>query len=100
MVQPNPYARGRWYQLFIESDGSKYVKGDCDIEIEISSTYATLPPGFHVVDVIADVTSNAATAANYSWLTRFNADGTQAIILPPKANFTSAYIYVFGYIGE
>lgn len=90
--------KGRWYKLFIESDGVDYVPGACDIEIEISSTYAKLPEGFHVLDSKYDVHFvDTGSAANTSFVLRNYADGRQGITLPAKANFDYMTIYVYGY---
>lgn len=91
-----PLDKGRYYRFFVESNGSAYSLTDADIEeATISSTYLMLPKGYKVLDTVYDVTSTTATAANMSSVIRFGSDGAQGVALPPKANMTDAYIYIY-----
>lgn len=90
--------KGRWYQIFIESDGVDYIHTKSDIEYETSSNYAKFPEGFHVLDTKYDVHFDAtATATNTSFILRNYAGGQQGIILPMKNVFDYATIWVYGY---
>ena len=96
----NPYAIGRWYRIFIESDGTdrKITQTDIDAsEIEISGDYLKMPFAFHVIDVKYDImSSNGGAASALGGLKIYN-DGCQAIAIPKADVYDSAYIYVFGY---
>lgn len=95
----NPYSKGKWYRLFLESDGVDYTLTNNDIVGgHISGQYFECPEGFHVVDCKFDINTIVNDAAeDLHHITRVYADGTQAIILPKKTKFDWAYIYVFGY---
>lgn len=94
----NPYAKGRWYRFFIESDGESIKITEMDLEVQHSSSYLQMPEGFHIVDTKHDIhTVSGGNAANMSHVLRVYADGRQGVILPNKDNFDYGYIYVFGY---
>lgn len=96
----HPYdLQGRWYKLFIESDGSTLKLTTSDIEdVDISGTGIKFPIGFHVVDSVYDIHSvphtGLATMAPdlYGY-----ADGSQGIYKPLAHAFDYANIYVYGY---
>lgn len=92
----NPYAIGRWYRLFIESDPEGHKLTQCDIEgAEISGNYVKFPPKFHILQTIHDIkfTSSVTVTENI----KTYADGSEAVILPSKDTFDSGYVYVFGH---
>lgn len=97
----NPYAKGRWYKFFIESDGNDYTMTTSDIEEAfIAYNYLRFPIGFRVLDHIVDCNTHAAPtsllAVNVSALT----DGRQGVALPAKENFDYLTMYVFGHFGD
>ncbi|MBQ0139411.1 MAG: hypothetical protein KBT36_08950 [Kurthia sp.] len=95
----NPYNKGRWYRIFIESDGNDITITESDLNCEISAGYMKMPKGFHIIDEMMDIHSiEGGTAANIGFINRIYADGIQATDLPPVKNFDYAYVYVFGYI--
>lgn len=98
----NPYSKGRWYRLFIESDGTTSKITESDItDAAISGTYIKFPSGFHVLDTIYDITTNTeGTASSVQNGVRIYNDGKQAIAIPAVDVYTSAYIYIFGYNGD
>lgn len=95
----DPYKIGRWYRFFIESDGESIFLTESDIEdAVVSGTRIKLGEDFHVIDVKYDITSIAGgSAAGVQNSTYIYADGTQAVNIPAKDLFTSAYVYVFGH---
>lgn len=95
----NPYAKGRWYRLFVESDGTAYTITESDLEVEISGQYVKMPENFHVLDTVYDIDAvTGGTAADMNKVIRIYNDGRQAISLPASALFDYTYVYVFGYI--
>ena len=94
----NPYSQGRWYRLFIESDGSDITLTESDLEdAAVSGTRIKLGEDFHALDVVADVHSTAGTAGAVAGGIYIYADGQQAVNTPAKDQFDYATIYVFGY---
>ena len=97
----NPYAKGRWFRVFIESDGNTPTITDSDIPVENSTQYIKFPKDFHVIDVKYDVNSTAGeTVANMDVATRYYNDNAQAVSLPPVAHYDYMYLYVFGYYAD
>lgn len=91
--------KGRWYEAFIESDGSDYTLTTCDLDAAISSSTLKLPLGFNVVDVKQNYHMDAPAEAktiNINSL-KFYADGKIGISLLDKTAFDYANIYIFGY---
>lgn len=94
----NPYVKGRWYRIFIESDGTDKKIIESDIEVTFSGNNIKMPEGFHVIDRTYDINCvehDAATSIAMDVMSY--ADGTQGIVGPAAKVFDWAYIYVFGY---
>lgn len=92
------YNRGRWYRVFVESDGNNYTLHKNQIAEEFSSNHLKLIKGFHVVtyghDYTFTSTDNAMTIDDGLYI---YADGTTALNVAKANVFSSAYLYVFGY---
>lgn len=95
----NPYAKGRWYRFFIESNGEAITLVESDIEdAVVSGTRIKMPVGFHCMEEIYDISAvPGGTAAGMQHSTYIYADGCQAVNIPAKDLFDWAYVYVFGY---
>ena len=95
----NPrYNKGKWRQIFVESDGTNYTLKSNDIVTEISSNKIKLAKDFHVTDFGYDYTFNTPTSAgsveNGLYLYK---DGTLSIEIASADKFTSLCVSVFGY---
>lgn len=90
----DPFAKGRWYRFFIESDGSEYKLTESDVEgATIDSTFLHLPAGYQIIEKCYQVHSTAAFTLNISL--KSYADGSQAASLPAKTGFDYGYFYIF-----
>lgn len=92
------YDRGRWYRIFIESDGNNYNIHSNPIANEISGNHLKLKKDFHVVtlDIDYTFTTNSGASLVETGLYLY-ADGTVSVNLEETSKFSSAFIYVFGY---
>ena len=92
------YNKGRWYRIFIESNGTDYVLHNNQIATEFSSNHLKLKDRFHVVtyghDYTFTTTENAIPIDDGLYL---YADGTVALNVAKANTFSSAYLFVFGY---
>ena len=92
------YNKGRWYRIFIESDGTNYVLHENQITTEFSSNHLKLKKGFHVVTYGHDytfITTDSATSIDDGLY--LYADGTVSLNVAKANTFSTAYLYVFGY---
>lgn len=97
----NPYAKGRWYRVFIESDGTTPTLTEDDLGCALSNAYLQMPEDFHVVDVKYDIHSvTTAEVKTNNMAIRLYADGKQAITIAPVTNYDWQYVYVFGYFDK
>lgn len=96
----DPYAKGRWYKIFLESDGSKFTITQSDLEgVSVAGTILKTVEHFHILDAIFDVNTVATGSAQAQTVQLYSAaDGIQGINLPKVASFDYATIYIFGYI--
>lgn len=94
----NPYSKGRWYRIFMESDGTTNKITDSDLEITQSGNNLKMPEGFHVIDKKYDIHSVAhdAQVTIAADLIGY-ADGSQGIQGPQAKAYDWAYIHIFGY---
>lgn len=92
------YDKGRWYRIFIESDGSSYKVHNNTITEKISENHLKFKKAFHVVTLEIDYTftKNSGASVVESGLYLY-ADSTLAVNLVTPDKFTSACMYVFGY---
>lgn len=92
------YNKGRWYSIFVESDGTNYVLHENPIALEFSANHLKLKEKFHVVnyghDYVFTTTENAVSIDDGLYL---YADGSIALNVAKANTFSSAYLYVFGY---
>lgn len=97
-IKDPQHNRGKWYRIFIESDGTDYKVHDNPITGELSGNTLKFKKGFHVVkhetDYIFRENSGASVIESGLYL---YADGTVYANLESASKFTSACIYVFGY---
>lgn len=92
------YNKGRWRQIFVESDGKNYTLKNDDIVTEISSNKIKLTKDFHVTDFGYDYTFNTPTnAGSVEHGLYLYKDGTLALEIASADKFTSLCISVFGY---
>lgn len=92
------YNKGRWYRIFVESDGTNYVLHENPIALEFSENHLKLKEKFHVVhyghNYTFTTTKNAVSIDDGLYL---YADGSIALNVAKANTFSSAYLYVFGY---
>lgn len=94
----NPYAKGRWYRIFMESDGTTQTIVEDDLGVTLNGNNINAPKDFHIVDTMYDINCVAHTGtANMAIDLIGYADGTEGIAGPVPKAFDWAYIYVFGY---
>ena len=92
------YSKGRWYRIFVESNGTDYVLHDNQIATEFSSNHLKLKEKFHVVNYGHDYAfTSTESAINIDSGLYLYADGTVALNVAKANTFSSAYLYVFGY---
>lgn len=97
IVSYNPYAKGRWYRFFVESDGSVKTLTESDIKgAVLENNLIKLPVGNRILDVIFDINCiPSATGSMISNEVNLTAEGKQSITLPDASVFDYAYIYAF-----
>lgn len=94
----NPFSKGRWYRIFMESDGTTSKITDSDLNVSLSGSNLKMPKGFHVVDTKYDINCVAHDAAVNMIIDLIGyADGSQGFPGPVAKAYDYAYIYVFGY---
>lgn len=88
--------RGRWYELFIESDGSGYTVTKNPIDgAELVNGIIKLPEGFHIIDVKWNMHSFGASCQHIANMVQCYEDGTQGLVLPQVNCFDSLRIYAY-----
>lgn len=97
----DPYkVPGRWVKFFLESDNTKYTLTTSDLAgCSVSTTYLSIPSGMHILTYMMDINTEGGTAtsaANATFTLRRNANGTQALTLPPVTHCD--YVTVYAYI--
>lgn len=97
-----PYmTKGRWYRAFIESDGNEYKLTNCDLKgCMVRGTHLALPVGFHVLNVLYDITFEDGASVDLDTHVKCYANGRQAFNMPDKTTFTDMYVYFYGYQAE
>lgn len=93
------FNQGRWYEFFVESDGSSYTMTTSDLEgATISGSYVKMPTGFHVVDSLIDCNNfEVSSQTSVTCVLRQFTDGCQGAVLPSKNNMDWCRLFVFGY---
>lgn len=94
----DPYAKGRYYRAFVESDGVAKLT-EKDIEgMDLVDDSIAMPAGFHVVDYIIDFNALAGSAPVDFWKgITILADGRQAVHIPEGTAYDYAHVFIFGY---
>ena len=96
----DPKARGRYFHVFVESDGAAASITDKDLDgFTLGTAEIVCPADFHVIDYEIDIHSIAHAAATEYWkgLT-IGTDGKQAVHIPDADSFDYADFWIFGYI--
>lgn len=96
-VDYNPYSKGRWHRIFVESNGSTISITESDIEgTVLEDNLIKLPLGNRILDVVCDVNCvSSSTTSIISNDVSITSEGKQAVKLPDASVFDYAYIYVF-----
>lgn len=98
MTGYNPFAKGRWYKTFIESDGTARVTTSDFQNPSISSGALVCPMNLRIVDYIVDAHAiEPDSAKTWSKGIRTYAAGMQAVLLPDASTYDYADVYVFAY---
>jgi len=95
---PYDISNGRWYRVFLESDGNSIFVTETDIEVDLSCTGIKLPKDFHVLTTMHDINSveHSSTITMMQDLYGYP-DGSQGVYKPIANAFDWAYVYIFGY---
>lgn len=94
----NPYSKGRWYRIFMESDGTKQTIVEDDLGCIMHGNNIGTPEGFHIIDTKYDINCVEHDASVSMAIDLIGyADGTEGIAGPVPKAFDWAYIYIFGY---
>lgn len=96
----NPaFTRGRWYKVFVESDGTELKITTSDIDgVTVQGRAVGFPIGFHIIDVVCDY-ENLDTVANID-LTPYIRSANDKFNIWVAENFArydAVNLYVFGY---
>lgn len=93
------YEKGRWYEIFVESDGNAYTLTYTDLEgvSEFGSNYVKLPKDFHVVDLLEDISATATVSTAFPLALKLVDADELGIVMPSKGAIDWVKIYVFGY---
>ena len=96
----DPFANGRWYKIFLESNGTKVSIIESDIDGNIYSRYFTPIKNINFYTVLYDIHFiNTTTQQTYDLGLNYITDSnikTLRFSLPSPSSFDYAYIYVFG----
>ena len=94
----NPYSKGRWYRVFLESNGTAVTATEKDLDISFSGANIKMPANFVVVDAKYDIHTVAHDGAVTMAIDRISyADGSMGIGGPAAKAFDYGYVYIFGY---
>lgn len=91
--------KGRWYELFIESDGDtiKLTKTDLPGAV-LTGNYVEFPKGFTAIDFKHAIhLLEGQTTANFGMGLRLFSNGSQGLLLPAKNYYDYTTVYVFGF---
>lgn len=94
----NPHSKGRWYRIFMESNGTSQTIVEDDLGVTMHGNNINAPAGFHIIDTVYDINCvEHDGVANMAIDLIGYADGTEGIAGPIPKAFDWAYIYIFGY---
>jgi len=93
--------KGRWYEFFIENDNGAYKLTLSDLEgCAIAANNLKFPDGYHILQYVCDVNSDADAVVTNQQSIKIYADGKQACNLPALTSFDWCKVYVFAYLGD
>lgn len=98
-LKTEPYNKGDWYKVFIESNGSERIITTSDLDgAEIISDHLMCPKDFHVVQFMPDI-NGTATGSDYDFylIQRYSTDNRVGFMLPDPDVFDYMDLYIFGY---
>ena len=103
--QYDPYEIGRWYKIFVESDGTDITVTSTDITgVTVNTDALVMPTADWIIgDVkafaIGESGASASADTSYGTLT-ISTTGIQQIKLPSADAFTDITYYVFAYVND
>lgn len=91
--------KGRWYKIFLESDGTNITQTTSDIDGSVvSNTAITLPAGFtpvsYEIDAHIDITG---AQSSISKKVTYTTSGKTTLAIMGPTVFDYANVYVYGY---
>lgn len=91
-------AKGRWYQVFIESDGSSYSVTHSDLPVTVSAGSSTvyLPSHYRILDYKVDINQTADSVLTFKQSMKLDND-KQGVIIPGVATFDYLTAWIFAY---
>lgn len=91
-----PFTKGRWYNFFVESDGTTVTLSKKDnIDASIKNNKLILPKDFTVAACFNELHCIEAKEANVCRIV-YDTDGLTKVELPAK-NFDHGYVYIRGF---
>ena len=90
-----PYmSKGRWYEFFVESDGTNYKLTKADLnDCKISNNSLILPKDFHILTFTQDI--HAIGDSTFMPELPLFSDNTQGFVLPDATSFDYMTIYLY-----
>lgn len=91
---------GRWYRIFIESDGTAPVITESDIsDCVISDGTLRFPDEFHPIEILTDIhlLTDVSTTPKATGTINISTTSHVYTNIPLKDAFDWVYLYVFGY---
>lgn len=95
----DPKSKGRFYQVFIESDAGTAKITSKDIDgFTLGNAEVVCPEGFHVTDYKLDIDSVAHSSSTEFWKgMTIGTDGKQAVHIPDADAYDYLHLWIFGY---
>lgn len=96
-----PFSKGRWYRVFIESNGTESTLKESDIDgVAIDSILSdknalSLPLGYKILSVVPNLNSIVGEELESIVNIVVTSTGQQAYLLPPATSFSDIELYVF-----
>lgn len=94
--------KGRWYHVFVESDGSAATVSDHDegFTPTVSTVTLTMPAKFMVIDYVVAAHNDASSSSSFTKLVKFNSSNVMTVNLPAVAAYDYADVWIFGHYYE
>lgn len=93
--------KGRWYRVFVESDGSHIKLTECDLEgCAMSGNNLTLPAGYSIIDVKYTDVDLAASKTIGIYGKEVTSGYKDYLRVPSAADFTYCEVWFFAYFKE